>query len=73
MRARCGRSYLPGMTEITSTKLEASPPSGAWLRIFALLYDPFCWLGEIAGMRSRRSALLGNPVGGLSRSVPGPG
>ena len=63
MRARCGRSYVPGMTEIIGTELETSRRSGAWLRIFALLYDPFCWLGEIAGMRSRRSALLGKARG----------
>lgn len=29
-----------------------------WLRILALLYDPFLWLGELAGMRRRRRALL---------------
>jgi SAM-dependent methyltransferase len=63
MRGRCGRSYVRGMTDIASTELQASPPSGAWLRILALLYDPFLWLGEIAGMRSRRSALLGNARG----------
>jgi SAM-dependent methyltransferase len=63
MRARCGRSYVRGMTDIASTELQASPPSRAWLRILALLYDPFLWLGEIAGMRSRRSALLGNARG----------
>ena len=33
------------------------------MRIFALVYNPFLWLGEIAGMRSRRSALLGNARG----------
>jgi len=33
------------------------------MRVFALLYNPFLWLGEIAGMRSRRSALLGNARG----------
>ena len=38
-------------------------PSGLWMRVFALLYNPFLWLGEIAGMRSRRSALLGNARG----------
>ena len=50
------------MTEIasteSSTELQASPPSAAWLRILALVYDPFLWLGEIAGMRRRRSTLL---------------
>ena len=29
----------------------------------ALLYDPFLWLGEIAGMRRRRSTLLGGARG----------
>ena len=63
MRAPCGRSYVLGMSEITYTEVQASPPSAAWLRIFALLYDPFLWLGEIAGMRRRRSALLGGARG----------
>ncbi|MEB3024133.1 class I SAM-dependent methyltransferase [[Mycobacterium] crassicus] len=51
------------MAETTSTNattdLRASEPSAVWLRIFALIYDPLLWLGEIAGMRHRRSALLG--------------
>jgi ubiquinone/menaquinone biosynthesis C-methylase UbiE len=55
------------MTEIasteSSTELQASPPSAAWLRILAVVYDPFLWLGEIAGMRRRRSALLGGARG----------
>ena len=51
------------MTDIASTELQASPPSAAWLRIFALLYDPFLWLSEIAGMRRMRSALLGGARG----------
>ena len=63
MRAPCGRSYVRGMTQIASTELQASPPSAAWLRIFALVYDPFLWLGEIAGMRRRRSTLLGGARG----------
>ena len=29
-----------------------------WARGFALLYDPFLWAGEVAGMKSRRRALL---------------
>jgi ubiquinone/menaquinone biosynthesis C-methylase UbiE len=49
------------MTDIA--ELQASPPSAAWLRIFALVYDPFLWLGEIAGMRRRRSTLLGGARG----------
>ncbi len=51
------------MTEIASTELPVSPPSAAWLRIFALVYDPSLWLGEIAGMRRRRSTLLGDARG----------
>jgi ubiquinone/menaquinone biosynthesis C-methylase UbiE len=51
------------MTEIASTEVQASPPSGAWLPMLALLYDPFLWLGEIAGMRRRRSAVLGGARG----------
>ena len=51
------------MTNIATTELQASPPSEAWLRIMARVYDPFVWLGEMAGMRSRRSALVGNARG----------
>jgi ubiquinone/menaquinone biosynthesis C-methylase UbiE len=29
-----------------------------WLRVLALVYDPFLWLGEVAGMRRRRRMLL---------------
>jgi len=55
------------MTEIacieSSTELQARPPSAAWLRILSLIYDPFVWLGEMAGMRRRRSTLLGGARG----------
>jgi ubiquinone/menaquinone biosynthesis C-methylase UbiE len=51
------------MTDIASTELQTSPPPAAWLPILALLYDPFVWLGEIAGMRSRRRTLLGDARG----------
>jgi ubiquinone/menaquinone biosynthesis C-methylase UbiE len=51
------------MTEIPGTEVQARPPSAAWLRILALLYDPSLWLGEIAGMRRRRSALLASACG----------
>lgn len=55
------------MTEIvdteSSTPLRRRPPSAAWLRIFALAYDPLLWLGETAGMRRRRRALLGDAHG----------
>src|SRR5262245_19936455 len=55
------------MTEIanigSSTELQARPPSAVWLRIMALVYDPFLWLGEMVGMRRRRSTLLGDACG----------
>ncbi|SOX52651.1 class I SAM-dependent methyltransferase [Mycobacterium ahvazicum] len=42
----------------TVTELEMGPPSAAWLRIMALVYDPFVWVGELAGMRRRRRTLV---------------
>jgi ubiquinone/menaquinone biosynthesis C-methylase UbiE len=63
MRARCGQFYRFGMADMTTTAREASPQSRLWLRIFAFVYDPFLWLGEIAGLRRRRSALLSNARG----------
>jgi SAM-dependent methyltransferase len=40
-------------------------PSGdsAWARAFALLYDPFIWVGERAGLRAHRRALLSHARG----------
>jgi ubiquinone/menaquinone biosynthesis C-methylase UbiE len=63
MRPQCGRFYLSGMTETTSTTQEARQPSGGWLRIFALVYDRFLWVSEIVGMRSRRRALVSSARG----------
>jgi ubiquinone/menaquinone biosynthesis C-methylase UbiE len=64
MRARCDRPYVRGMTDTVSTEPSLTAPlSGAWMRIFALVYNPFLWLGEISGMRSRRRTLLGNARG----------
>lgn len=65
------------MTEIASTEssieLQAATPSAAWLRIFALAYDPLLWLGEMAGMRRRRSALLGSARGSVVEIGAGTG
>ena len=63
MRAAWVRSYVRNMTEIACTDLHPSTSSATWLRIMALVYDPFVWLGEIAGMRRRRSTLLGDAHG----------
>lgn len=40
-------------------------PSGdsAWARAFALLYDPFTWVGERTGLRAHRRALLSRARG----------
>jgi ubiquinone/menaquinone biosynthesis C-methylase UbiE len=59
MRAECGWLYRRGMSATKTSTSEAR----AWLRIFALAYDPFLWLGETAGLRSRRRALLSNARG----------
>jgi ubiquinone/menaquinone biosynthesis C-methylase UbiE len=37
--------------------------SRAWGRLFALLYDPFLWVGERAGLRAHRKELLGQASG----------
>ena len=51
------------MTDTTSTTQETRPPAAGWQRIFALVYDPSLWFGEIVGMRGRRRALLSNARG----------
>ena len=63
MRASCGGSYLRRMTEIARREIHSRRPSAAWLRLLALVYDPFLWLGEIGGMRRRRSTLLRGAAG----------
>lgn len=45
MRRPCSHPYVQDMNQ-------------AWLRVMALLYDPFLWWGEIAGMRRRRRSLV---------------
>ena len=63
MRPPYGGSYVGRMNEIAATELQPSRPSAAWLRIVAMVYDPFLWFGERAGMRRRRSTLLHDAVG----------
>jgi ubiquinone/menaquinone biosynthesis C-methylase UbiE len=63
MRARRGRSYVRGMTDTVSAETQISSPSNAWMRVFAFVYDSFLWLGELAGMRKRRSELLADARG----------
>ncbi|MDX1892603.1 class I SAM-dependent methyltransferase [Mycolicibacterium sp. 050158] len=43
---------------IDTTEHRVSRADVMWRPLFALVYDPMLWLGEIAGMRRRRRALL---------------
>jgi ubiquinone/menaquinone biosynthesis C-methylase UbiE len=55
------------MTDIanptSNVELSPSRPSAGWLRILARLYDPTVWVGELAGMRHRRAALVADAYG----------
>lgn len=48
------------MTEIDCAE---RPATSAWLRVMAVLYDPFLWLGEILGLRRLRRALVADARG----------
>ena len=43
--------------------MHAPTPYDTWLRVMAVVYDPFLWLGEICGMRRRRRELLSTAYG----------
>jgi ubiquinone/menaquinone biosynthesis C-methylase UbiE len=55
------------MTEIACAQIGAEPQVNsayaAWLQAMAVLYDPFVWLGERAGMRHRRRTLVAQAHG----------
>jgi ubiquinone/menaquinone biosynthesis C-methylase UbiE len=55
------------MTEIARDEACTEPRTksayAAWLRAMAVLYDPFLWLSEIAGMRRRRRTLVADARG----------
>ena len=40
------------------TQATPSEGSAAWARAFAVIYDPFLWAGERAGVRALRKELL---------------
>jgi ubiquinone/menaquinone biosynthesis C-methylase UbiE len=61
------------MTEIAHTDLPPRRPSSTWSRVSALVYDPFLWLGEVAGMRRRRSTLLRLALGRVAEIGAGTG
>jgi SAM-dependent methyltransferase len=49
--------------EDSITQVSPSDGSLAWARAFAVLYDPFMWVGERAGMRGHRKELLSRARG----------
>ena len=57
MRDRHRRPIVASMTMISD---HVTPPVGVgpWGRLFAAVYNPVLWAGELAGMRSRRRDLL---------------
>jgi SAM-dependent methyltransferase len=57
MRDRHRRATVASMTTTTD---HVTPPvgAGAWGRLFAAIYNPVLWAGELAGMRSHRRDLL---------------
>lgn len=51
---------------MTSTELfdpRVTTAAAWWLRVMAVVYDPFLWFGEVSGMRRRRRALLAETRG----------
>jgi ubiquinone/menaquinone biosynthesis C-methylase UbiE len=55
------------MTEIardeSCTEPQTKSAYAAWLQTMAVLYDPFLWVSEIAGMRRRRRTLVADAHG----------
>jgi ubiquinone/menaquinone biosynthesis C-methylase UbiE len=47
----------------TESTLQPPPSSSRWFRIGAVLYDPFVWVAELAGMRRNRRGLLARASG----------
>jgi SAM-dependent methyltransferase len=45
------------------SRIEPSGISAAWARAFAVVYDPFLWVGERAGVRADRQELLSRARG----------
>lgn len=53
------------MTQIAQCEATRSTTSmyARWLRVMAVVYDPFVWMAELGGMRRRRCALLADAHG----------
>jgi ubiquinone/menaquinone biosynthesis C-methylase UbiE len=48
------------VSAMSEVEVESAPKSrtGLWTRLFAVVYDPFLWIGERVGMRAQRRELL---------------
>jgi hypothetical protein len=57
MRDRHRRPIVASMTT-TTDHLTSPVGAGPWGRLFAAIYNPVLWAGELAGMPSRRRQLL---------------
>jgi SAM-dependent methyltransferase len=62
MRCSGGRLMIPLMQNELSNATH-SRGSATWARTFAVVYDPFLWVGERAGLRAQRAELLGRARG----------
>ena len=61
---RCNDSvHMVAVVQNGITKAIPSGGSAAWARAFAVLYDPFLWVAEWAGLRARRKELLSRAQG----------
>jgi len=60
--APVGRMVVVAMQTLSTEQPPARSPVG-WARVAALAYDPFVWVGELAGMRGRRKVLLAQARG----------
>jgi SAM-dependent methyltransferase len=62
MRGPVATPIVAGMTTET-LRLDPVPNSRTWARMFAAIYDPSLWIGERAGMRRHRRALISQARG----------
>ena len=49
--------------QVSDAQSTRPSPSGAWARVFSLVYDPFLWLGERTAVGAIRTELLGQARG----------
>src|ERR1700744_6025862 len=61
MRRERVRPY--GRPMIDTTTITTPARTRLWSRVFAVIYDPTLWMGELSGMPRRRRELLGTATG----------